>query len=345
MKMKSPQAIMILFLGVLFVAAKWIHLDIFYYLNKSFYKFVMNGVLVLSMIPMINTGVGLNFGLPVGIISGLVSMCIIVNLKLTGLVAFIGAILLTIPISILFGLAYGYLLNRVKGKEDIAAIMIGLSLIPIMNFFWTVAPFTNRQMLYPIGGIGLRPKIGLEPYFANVLDHLYVLQIGKLTLPLGLLCFYGLICFLMYLLFQSKLGDQMIATGENKEFCILNGINIDKTRIIAVIISTFTAGVGICVYAQSYGFIELYDSPSGFTFPAVSAILIGGCMGNRATIPQAILGTYLYHSIYLLSAPIFNELLIPEMSEILRMIITNGIILYALLVKERGTRGKLCTNS
>ncbi|GAB6179742.1 hypothetical protein JCM14036_10610 [Desulfotomaculum defluvii] len=46
---------------------------------------------------------------------------------------------------------------------------------------------------------------------------------------------------------------------------------------------------------------------------------------------QVIVGTYLFQSIYVVSGPITNQLLIPEVSEIFRMIVTNGIILYALL--------------
>ena len=41
-------------------------------------------VLVLSLIPMINVGAGMNFGLPVGICAGLIGMCIAIELKLTG---------------------------------------------------------------------------------------------------------------------------------------------------------------------------------------------------------------------------------------------------------------------
>lgn len=81
--------------------------------------------------------------------------------------------------------------------------------------------------------------------------------------------------------------------------------------------------------------MELYNAPLSHSFPAVSAILIGGCIGKRAGIFHAVLGTYLYQTIYLLSAPIANTILIPQMSEIVRMIITNGIILYAFLKQGR----------
>ena len=70
-------------------------------------------------------------------------------------------------------------------------------------------------------------------------------------------------------------------------------------------------------------------------FPAISAILIGGSTGKRTFVFEAVLGAYLLQSIYLLTVPIANQLLIPELTEIIRTFITYGIILYALLVREK----------
>lgn len=339
MKTKWSQIIIAGFLVFLFVLAAILDMDILKIINLSFVKFAMNGVLVLSLIPMINTGIGMNFGLPVGIVSGLIGMCIIVNMRLTGIFGFISACAVTTPIAVVFGYIYGIILNRVKGREDIAAIFIGFSFIPLMNYFWTLVPFTNRQMLYPIGGVGLRPKIGLAPYFEKILDNFCVLDIGGLSIPLGLLGSYAILCIGISLLFKVKLGKAMIAVGENENFSRLSGIDIKKVRHTAVIISNVIAGIGICVYAQSYGFLELYDSPLSLTFPTVSAILIGGSTGKRSTIFEAVLGTYMYQTIYLLSVPIANLLLLPQLSEILRMLVTNSIILYALLKQQRRKAG------
>lgn len=48
----------------------------------------MNGVMVLAMVPMIQSGCGLNFGLPLGIIAGLLGAVTSVQLDLHGLPAF-----------------------------------------------------------------------------------------------------------------------------------------------------------------------------------------------------------------------------------------------------------------
>ena len=330
-KNNFPQVFMFGFLVAMFSLAAFIDISPVQLFNDSMIRLVMNGVLVLSLVPMLNTGVGINYGLPVGIVAGLLGLCLAVNFYLKGLAGFFIAVLLVIPIAVVFGQAYARLLNWAKGKEEIAGIFIGFSFVFIMNFFWATAPFTNPQMLWPIGGQGLRPTIGLKNFFGKALTDLWVLEIGDLRLPLGLLAFFGLLCLLLYLFFKTKTGRAMLAVGENESFAQLSGINIERMRTLAIVLSTVIGAIGICVYAQSYGFIELYEAPLMMAFPAASAILIGGSKGGRTLIIHVILGTYLFQTILILSTPIANTLIVPEASELLRIIIANGIILYALL--------------
>ena len=340
-KFNTPQLIMAAYLIVLFLCLIYLGIDCAAILNESLVKMVMNGVFVLALIPMINTGVGMNFGLPIGISAGLIGMLISIQFRLTGFLGFIMAIAVGSIAAIIFGYLYALLLNKLKGNEEIIGMFAGFAFIPIMNMFYSIAPFTNRQMLYPIGGNGLRPKINLENYFKDILDNFMVINIGKISIPLGMLVFYSIICIAILLLFKSKLGVAMKAIAENEGFAKLSGININKTRTISVIVSMIIAAMGICVYSQSYGFVQLYDSPLTMAFPAVSAILIGGATRKRATVLNAIIGTYLFQTTFLISVPVANELLIPQMSEITRMIITNGILLYAFLYEGRSKKNEI----
>ncbi|OQA17366.1 MAG: Branched-chain amino acid transport system / permease component [Firmicutes bacterium ADurb.Bin354] len=126
----------------------------------------------------------------------------------------------------------------------------------------------------------------------------------------------------------------MNAAGENESFARINGVNIEKIRKLSVIMSTVIASAGTCIYAQQYGFIELYSAPLMAAFPAISALLLGGSSGKRVFLRHALLGVILYQSLYLLSLPVANILLVPEMAEIIRMIVTSFIILYALAKKS-----------
>ena len=66
-------------------------------------------------------------------------------------------------------------------------------------------------------------------------------------------------------------------------------------------------------------------------FHAVAAVLIGGASIGKANISHVILGTFLFQGILSVALPVANEIL-PEgnLSDVMRIIISNGIILYAL---------------
>ena len=328
---RAPQWFIMGFLTLMLTTAFLLNIPLGSILSDSLVRLVMNGVLVLSLMPMLNAGIGINYGLPVAVCAGLLGLCLAVNFRITDLSGFACAMLFSLFAGLLFGLGYAKILDRVKGREEVAATFVGFSFVSVMNFFWAVAPFKNPAMLWPIGGQGMRPAIGLKGYFSGVLNDLWVIRPGGLSIPVGLLLVYVLLCALMGRFFRSKLGRAMVAAGENEAFAALAGVDVQQSKRLAVILSTILGAWGICVYAQSYGFIELYDAPLLMAFPAASAVLVGGSLGRRTTVAQVVLGTYLFQSVYVLSGPLANELLVPEIAEIMRMLIANSIILWALL--------------
>ncbi len=333
-----PQTVIIIFLVVMTGAAVWLDIPLTWIFSDALIRLAMNGVLVLSLVPMLKAGVGINFGLPIGVTAGLIGMCISVNFGFKGILGLGLAMAFCLPAALILGAGFGAILNRVKGREEITATFVGFSFVPLMNFFWAVAPFSNPAMLWPIGGKGLRPVIGLKKFFAKALNDLWLVDIAGVRVPVGFLLFFLLLCLLLALFFRTRTGRAMTAVGESEAFARLAGIRIKKIRILAVILSTIIAALGICVYAQSYGFLELYDAPLMMAFPAASAILVGGSMGRHTRMIHVVLGTFLFQTTYLISGPIANELMVPEVAEIFRLMITNGIILYALLYEGGKTR-------
>jgi simple sugar transport system permease protein len=66
-------------------------------------------------------------------------------------------------------------------------------------------------------------------------------------------------------------------------------------------------------------------------FPAVACILIGGANVRWAKIIHVIIGTIIYQGLITNGPPVLNSLLPDtDLSEIIRMIVQNGVILYAL---------------
>ena len=236
-------------------------------------------------------------------------------------------------------LLYGLLLNRLKGSEMSVTTYVGFSVVSLMCIAWLVLPFKSPIMKWPLGN-GLRTTIGLQTSYRHVLNDFLSFEIFGVTIPTGLLLFFAACCLAVWLFMRSKTGIAMSAAGANPRFAAATGINVDRMRIIGTMLSTMLAAVGIIVYGQSYGFMQLYQAPRQMGFLAASAILIGGATTSRAKISNVVIGTFLFQGVLTLGMPVANAL-VPQstISETLRILISNGIILYALTKSGGANRG------
>ena len=154
----------------------------------------------------------------------------------------------------------------------------------------------------------------------------------------GSILFFAVLALGIWAFFRTKTGTAMTAVGSNPLFAQAAGINVDRMRLLSVIMSTWLGAVGILVYQQGFGFMQLYMAPNNMTLPTVSAILIGGAAVNKASIPHVIIGTILYQSIVTLTPTVVTAMIHMDISEVVRMIVSNGMILYALTRKMEGSR-------
>lgn len=325
-----PRLIIISFLILLCFMAVGLKLPISMLISDTLVRTGMNGVLVLAMVPGILSGIGLNFGLPLGIVCGLLGGLISIEMNLRGFPAFFVSIIISIPISALVGYGYGVLLNKVKGSEMMVATYAGFSAISLMCIGWLVIPFKSGEIKWPIGE-GLRTTIALTSRYDKILDKFLSFKIGEIVIPTGLLLFFLFSCFLMNLFLKTKSGLAMHAAGDNPKFARASGINVDKSRIIGTVLSTILGAVGIIVYSQSYGFFQLYQAPMMMGFAAVAAILIGGASTSNAKMSHVLIGTLLFQGLLTVALPVANKIVTEgNLSEVARIIVQNGIILYAL---------------
>lgn len=325
-----PRLIIGLFIIGIFVLAWAQGLPLGMLLNSSLVRFGMNGVLVLAMVPSIMGGEGLNFGLPVGVICGLLGALLSVQFYLRGPVGFLFALLFAIPLAALAGWAYGILLNRVKGEEMMIGTYVGFSIVAVMCVVWLVAPFSNPEMIWVVGGEGVRMTVTIENYWAQILNNFLNFTVAGISVPTGLLLFLAASCLSVRWFFRTKLGLAVIAAGSNPLFAKSAGINVDAMRIVAAVLSTVLGAVGLVVYAQSYGFLQMYTAPLMMAFPAVAGILIGGASASKANITHVIVGTLLFQTLLATALPVTRTVVSGPLSEIVNIIISQGVILYAL---------------
>ena len=141
----------------------------------------------------------------------------------------------------------------------------------------------------------------------------------------------------VWLFFRSKAGVAISAVGSSNSFAEASGLNIYRSRVLANVISTVLGAIGIVVYSQSYGYVQLYNAPLTMAFTAVAAILIGGASAARAKVFHVILGVFLFQGLMTSAPPVANKVFAgTDLSDILRMVIQNGVILYALTKVKKG---------
>src|SRR5450756_390236 len=193
-----PRIIIGLVLLSLFLVAPHWGVRIDSSLMDTIIRFGMNGVMVLAMIPMVQAGCGLNFGLPLGIIAGLLGATLSIELGLVGVAGFAGAIGIAIPLACIFGWGYGLLLNHVKGDEMMIATYVGFSSVSFMSIMWLVLPYHSPTMIWGYMGAGLRTTISLNKFWNQILDNFLAIHIGpNFMVPTGTILFFALMAWLM----------------------------------------------------------------------------------------------------------------------------------------------------
>lgn len=326
-----PRIIIIAFIIVILIGALLEKQDMSALISDSLVRIGQNMMLAVAMLPCILVGAGLNMGLAIGIVSGLLAGLLSVQFGLTGWAGFFAAVAMSVIFGSLTGLLYGKLMNMVRGSEMLIGNYLGSAVVYLMCMFWFAAPFTNPTIIWPMGGTGVRTTVPVSDYYEKVLNNFLSFRIGDVTIPTGMFLFVFLICLIVWLFTRSRAGMIMKAAGNNSTFASMAGVNVNRARLIGISLSTMLGAIGIVIYAQSYGFYQTYEGPLTMAFTPMAAILLGGATMTNVKIRHAIIGSVLIQTLLTTALPVCNQLF-PEsnLSEVFRIIISNGIILYAL---------------
>ena len=143
----------------------------------------------------------------------------------------------------------------------------------------------------------------------------------------------GLLCLFNNALMKTRLGQQFRAVGQSRTVANVSGINVDKVRIIAIMISTVLAGWGQLIFVQNMGSFQTYGAHEQVGLYAGAAILVGGASIRKATNAQAILGCILFHLLFIV-APSAGKNLFGDaaIGEYFRVFISYGVIALALVM-------------
>ncbi len=302
--------------------------------NEIILRLSRNLILVMSLIIPVITGMGLNFGIVLGAMAGQVGLIFIMNYGLGGIGGVVAAIVVSTPVAIILGYLVGLVLNRAKGKEMITSMILGFFANGVYQLIFIVMagkiiPFSNPDMLMSTGE-GLRNTIDLKIIRRSVDDLFFG---GMTSIPVFTFIIITLFFFGLYFFLKTKLGQEMRAVGQDMHVASISGIDVDKTRIISIILSTVLAAWGQIVYLQNLGTLNTYNNHEQVGLFSVAALLIGGASVDKASWKEAILGTFLFHLLFIVS-PLAGRNLMgnAQIGEYFRVFVAYGVIGLALLL-------------
>ena len=196
----------------------------------------------------------------------------------TGVSADEGTLWLTIPIILVTGLVFGLINGLLVAKCKIAPFIATLGSMLFSRGLTAVvaeaARGTSSAIKYPSTG-----------WFQTVFTNLNGFPIGIVwVLVLTIIC--------MVVMYKTKVGRYILAIGSNEEAARLSGINTDKYKIIAYIISGVFASLAALFYVAANPSLNL-AAGNGMELDAVAGVYIGGTSttGGSATIIGTILGS------------------------------------------------------
>lgn len=365
--------IFILFTIVGFMVSTGVSVN--YFLTELSSRLFRNAFLVLSLIIPVLAGLGLNFGIVIGAMSGQIAIAIVRYFGLGGLSGLILCFIIALPVATMFGYFTGRLYNKTRGQEMIASLIVGFFANGIYQFLFLFAvgriikvPATH-PMIKP-DGIGIRMTVDLVPvedgglkyaldnimripfmwavliisavvlcllvfrfmhnknkkkvqskiqnimFVVNVLACVAMLAVSihaivtnselmkvrDVPVVTGLLIIA--LCVFTELIMKTKLGQDFRSVGQNQHIAEVSGINVDRTRIIATIMSTVLASWGQIMYLQNMGTLNTYNAHTQIGMFSVAALLVGGASTSNANIRHAIIGTLLFNSMFIMSPEI-----------------------------------------
>jgi simple sugar transport system permease protein len=151
--------------------------------------------------------------------------------------------------------------------------------------------------------------------------------IATIQIPVVTWLAIGGLCLFIYFFSKTKLGQDMRSVGQDRHVAAVSGIEVDKVRIIAVMMSMVLASWGHIIFLQNMGAFSTYGSHEQIGFYAVAAILIGGATVTKATTGQALLGVFLFHTLFIVAPATGREMFgDAQVGEFFRVFVAYGVI-------------------
>ena len=338
----SNNAVPVMFIIIIAICLPMSGFSTTFLLNEIMTRLSRNAFLILSLLIPIMAGMGLNFGMTLGAMAAEIALILTSDWQIWGIPGIVLAMIMSIPISIMLGLLCGKILNAAKGREMITSYIIsffmnGVYQLVVLYMMGSIIPIVHTTIKLP-RGYGVRASVDLTR-IRKALDNVLSINIGGVIVPVVTLLIIALMCLIIVWFRRTKLGQDMRAVGQDMEVARDAGINVERTRIISIVISTVLAGFGMVIYLQNMGNMPTYSAHSQIGMFCIAALLVGGASVDRASIGNVFLGVVLFHLMFILApsagAKITGDTMI---GEYFRVFVSYGVITVALVMYETKKR-------
>lgn len=313
-----------------------------YLINEIVTRVGRNTFLILCLLIPIIAGMGLNFGMTLGAMAGEIGLILVSDWQIWGIPGMILAMIISIPISVLLGTFCGKILNMAKGREMVTSYIIsyfinGVYQLVVLYMMGKIIPIKHFSIKLP-RGYGIRNTVSLLN-MRQQLDNLLAINIKGVKIPVLTFIIIALLCVFITWFKKTKLGQDMRAVGQDMQVAKDAGIDVERTRIISIVMSTVMAGFGMIIYLQNMGNISTYSSHSQIGMFCIAALLVGGASVDKASIGNVFLGVTLFHLMFIVApaagAHITGDSMI---GEYFRVFVSYGVITVALTMYETKKR-------
>lgn len=338
----ANNAVPIIFIAISAVAIPLSGFSAGHLIQELLIRISRNSFLILSLLIPIMAGMGLNFGMVLGAMAGQIGLILVLDWAIVGIPGVALSMMIGTPIAVLLGLLCGHVLNRAKGQEMVTSYILGFFInglyqLFVLYFMGWVIPIGNPTLVLS-RGYGIRNAVsllGIRGVLDNLIPFSFQLPFfsGTVRVPVATLLLIAAFCLFIVWFRRTKLGQDMRAIGQDMAVADSAGIAVNRTRIIAIVISTVLACYGQIIFLQNMGTLNTYNSHDQAGMFSIAALLIGGASVSRASIANVFVGVVLFHLMFIV-APMAGKNLMgqAQIGEYFRVFVSYGIIAIALVL-------------
>lgn len=262
-------------------------------------------VMILAMgmtVVLVSGGIDLSIGAAMALCAGVTAQTLLLGVPL------IGAYVCGLVAGVVVGIGNGLLVTRLRLPDFIATLAM-LGFASGILYIWT-------------GGVPIIGYMLPKYYYVGGLTPLF----GSITVPMIVALVVALV--LGGMLGSTRLGTHLFAVGSSPVAAMQSAVRVDRTRMLAYVISGTTAAIAGIILAGRNTNVPA-DLGNGYEIQAIAAAVIGGASlsGGRGRILGAVLGAVT------LSATI-NIINLEGVPSSYQRIVIGGILLVAVLANR-----------